>query len=171
MSANRTAAAGQLRALLEPVIRERGCDLEDLAVTPAGRRRVVRIVVDRDGGLTLDDVAEVSTSVSAALDEIEAMGETSYLLEVSSPGIDRPLRLPRHWRRATSRLVSVSILGAAAVTGRVTSADDDAVELDIGGQNRRYPYSDLGPGAVQVEFGRLVEPATDGLRATPSAAG
>jgi len=138
----------RLRDLLAPVVSAAGFDLEDVTVTTAGRRNVVRVVVDRDGGLDLDAVAEVSRVVSAALDESDATGETPYTLEVTSPGVDRPLTQPRHWRRATCRLVQ-----AGTVTGRVLDAGDDRVTLDVGdGETRELTYGELGAGKVQVEF-------------------
>ena len=76
-----------------------------------------------------------------------------YVLEVSSPGVDRPLREPRHWRRAKGRLVTVAVDGAA-VTGRVLSADTDGVRLDLDDTVRDVPWSNLGPGKVQIEFNR-----------------
>jgi ribosome maturation factor RimP len=135
--------------LLAPVVSAAGFDLEDVAVTSAGRRHVVRVVVDRDGGLDLDAVAEVSRLVSDALDASDVTGNSPYTLEVTSPGVDRPLTEPRHWRRAGGRLVK-----AGAVTGRVIDADDDVVRLDIDGETREIPYGELGAGHVQVEFAR-----------------
>ena len=82
-------------------------DLESVRVGSAGRRRLLRVVVDADGGVALDDIALISRDLSARLDETGAMGETAYTLEVSSPGVDRPLTQPRHWRRAVGRLVRV----------------------------------------------------------------
>lgn len=138
----------RVRDVLAPVVSAAGFDLEDVAVTAAGRRNVVRVVVDRDGGLDLDAVAEVSRVVSAALDDSDVAGATAYTLEVTSPGVDRPLTEPRHWRRATGRLVR-----AGNVTGRVLDADDDRVRLELdGGETRDIPYADLGAGKVQVEF-------------------
>lgn len=142
----------RVRDALAPVVAEAGYDLEDVSVTAAGRRSVVRVVVDRDGGIDLDAVAEVSRLVSDVLDGAEVMGEAPYVLEVTSPGIDRPLTEPRHWRRAAGRLVRVTVTEAGAVTGRVSDADDDKVTFDIEGDSRAFAYSDLGPGHVQVEF-------------------
>ena len=159
MSPTQAALTGELRTLLAPVVQAAGCDLEDVSVASAGRRRQVRVIVDRDGGLSLDDVAEVSCAVSDALDSTDALGEAPYVLEVTSPGVDRPLREPRHWRRATGRLVTVTVAGEGPVTARILAADDDGVVLGVVGalpsSNRRLPYHALGPGAVQVEFGRL----------------
>lgn len=134
---------------VQPVVEAAGFDLEDVTLTPAGRRSIVRVVVDRDGGVDLDAVAEVSRAVSAALDDDAVTGDAAFTLEVTSPGVERPLTHPRHWRRAAGRLVK-----ARGVTGRVVSADDDGVTLDIGGEQRTMPYADLGPGHVQIEFDR-----------------
>jgi len=147
----RAASREALLGLLEPVVAGTGCDLEDVEVTPAGRRRVVRVVVDRDGGLPLDVVADVSRVVSDSLDKADPFGETPYVLEVSSPGVSRPLVAPRHWRRAAGRLVEVSVDGAAPVVARVLGADESGVQLDGVGTTA---YDRLGPGRVQVEFSR-----------------
>lgn len=144
-----------LMKLLEPVVAAEGLDLEDVTVTKAGKRRLLRVVVDRDGGVSLDDVAEVSQAVSAALDDDETMGQAPYTLEVSSPGVDRPLTEPRHWRRAARRLVKAEMRDGTVVEGRVTAADDDGVDLDVAGAVRRLDYQDLARGRVQVEFRRI----------------
>ncbi len=147
-------ARAALMRLLEPVVAGAGFDLEDVLVTPAGKRRQVRVIVDGDDGVSLDDVAVVSQAVSAALDGSEAMGSGPYVLEVTSPGVDRPLTQPRHWRRASGRLVQATLTGGEEITGRVTAADDEAVTLDIDGRERRLVYDELTRGLVQVEFNR-----------------
>ncbi|MEU5914379.1 ribosome maturation factor RimP [Micromonospora sp. NPDC047527] len=165
----------RLRAVIEPVVNDAGYDLEDLSVSRAGRRHVVRVIVDADGGIDLDAVADVSRAVSAALDAAEeASGDIlagEYQLEVSSPGVDRPLTLPRHWRRNVGRLVKVTVRGAVALpgqrgeqpsgdrqlTGRVVGADDETVQLETDAGRDSWAYAQLGPGRVQVEFTRLAE--------------
>jgi ribosome maturation factor RimP len=154
---------------IEPVVGAAGYDLEELVVTPAGRRSIVRVVVDRDEGVTLDDIAEVSRAVSEVLDaNDDGMGRAPYVLEVTSPGVDRPLTDPRHWRRNTGRLVTVAVgpSGSAdTVTGRITAVDGDGVTLAVEpkgkpGAKKRAPeprqvrWEELGAGRVQVEFGR-----------------
>ena len=156
---SRPADNGRLNGVLEPVVTAAGLDLESVRVLPAGgRRRLLRVVVDGDGGPGLDDIAELSRSLSAELDSSGAMGETPYTLEVSSPGVDRPLIAERHWRRARGRLVRAPLTDAApgypgTVLGRVIAAGPDGVSLDIDGQQRDFGYQELGPGQVQVEFG------------------
>lgn len=153
-----SAVVPRLQQLLEPVVAATGHDLEDLLVSPAGRRRVVRAVVDKDGGTTLDDIADVSRAVSDALDDIDAREPQllggAYVLEVSSPGVDRPLTHPRHWRRNLGRLVSVHLADGGTATGRLVAADDDAVVLEGGDP---LPLAGISRGQVQVEFSRTEE--------------
>jgi ribosome maturation factor RimP len=139
--------------VIRPVVGAAGMDLESVRVSAAGRRRLLRVVVDSDQCVSLDDAAAISRQLSAALDAGPVMGDFPYTLEVSSPGVDRPLTDPRHWRRSVGRLVQVSAAEAGTVTGRVVAADLDGVTLDIGGDSRRFGYAALGAGAVQVEFG------------------
>ncbi|NBE92092.1 ribosome maturation factor RimP [Nonomuraea sp. KC401] len=144
-----------LMKLLEPVVSAEGLDLEDITVTQAGKRRLLRVIVDRDGGVSLDHIADVSQAVSAALDDTDAMGQSAYTLEVSSPGVDRPLTEPRHWRRAARRLVKAEMRDGSVVEGRIMAADDGGVDLDLAGAARRLDYEDLARGRVQVEFRRI----------------
>jgi ribosome maturation factor RimP len=139
---------------LTPPLLEMGLDLEALDVTPAGRRRLLRVAVDKDGGVTMDDVAEATKEVSRLLDASEAMGEQPYTLEVTSPGIDRPLTLPRHWRRNAGRLVKVRTQGGETVRGRISQSDDDTVRLDVDGSPRELALADVDKAHVEVEFNR-----------------
>ena len=142
--------------VIRPVIAAAGMDLESVRVTAAGRRRLLRVVVDSDQGVSLDDAATISRELSGALDAVAVMGDFPYTLEVSSPGVDRPLTDQRHWRRAVGRLVQVAVTdsgGARPVSGRIAAADADGVTLDVEGARRRFPYAVLGPGAIQLEFG------------------
>lgn len=148
------ALSARLDTLLSPVVGHAGADLEQVEVVPAGRRRVVRVVVDRDGGIDLDGVATLSRAVSAALEDADLMGATPYVLEVTSPGVDRPLTAPRHWRRAAGRLVRVVRVDGTTVTGRVLGADDDAVDLGGPEGAGRLRYRDVARARVEVEFAR-----------------
>jgi ribosome maturation factor RimP len=147
-----------LRAVIAPVVEAAGYDLEELVVSRAGRRHLVRVVVDGDSGVSLDDIADVSRAVSEALDaDEEGRGDLiagEYVLEVSSPGVDRPLTQPRHWRRNIGRLVAVPT-GGTRTTGRISGADEQRVTLSVDGTAREFGYADLGPGRIQVEFSRL----------------
>ncbi len=159
--------AATVTSVIEPVLHAMDVDLEGVKIASAGRRRVLRVIVDADGGVSLDDIADISREISARLDAKNTMGDAPYTLEVSSPGVDRPLTQPRHWRRAIGRLVVVPLAdndqdsqqgspaGPVSHTARVIDADQERVTLDIDGAQRTVRYGDLGPGRVQVEFGRL----------------
>ncbi len=154
------ALRARLRTLVEPVVTDEGLDLDDVTVSRAGRRYVVRITVDADGGINHDELSDVSRAISAALDDAEQrLGELTpgaYTLELSSPGVDRPLTLPRHWRRNQGRLVSVKV-GGRQLAGRVVAASADGVSLDVGGERVEAAFTELGPGRVQVEFARMAD--------------
>ena len=147
------ASRARLLQVLEPAVTATGFDLEDVTVSPAGKRRIVRVVVDRDGGVDLDDVADVARAVSELLDEHAELLDTAYVLEVTSPGVDRPLTQPRHWRRAEGRLVK-AVLADETVTGRVLSSTDTDVTLDVEGTPRTLLQAEVMKAVVQVEFSR-----------------
>ena len=151
----------KLAGLIEPVVAAAGMDLESVRMTVAGKRRLLRVVVDSDHGVSLDDAADVSREVSAVLDASNVLGDVPYTLEVSSPGVDRPLTEPRHWRRARGRLVRVKVTGEEPVEGRVLAADADGVTLGLPDGERRFTYAVMGAGSVQVEFGRIPDAELD----------
>jgi ribosome maturation factor RimP len=134
-----------------------GLDLEAVELGPAGKKRVLRVAVDKDGGVTLDDIAEAARTVSEALDAGDLMGEQAYTLEVTSRGVDRPLTEPRHWRRNHDRLVRAHLRDGSQVTGRVGQSDDGGVTLDVSGAPRRLEYDAIAKALVQIEFNRKSE--------------
>ena len=141
--------------LVEDAVTAEGFDLESLDVTRVGRRGRVKVVVDSDDGVDLDQCADLSHKVSAILDaNDDLMGDGPYTLEVSSPGVTRPLTLPRHWRRNIGRLVRVVLADGGVVTGRVTAADEREAVLDVAGKSREVQYDTVGKAKVQVEFRR-----------------
>jgi ribosome maturation factor RimP len=131
-----------------------GLDVEAVELTPAGKRRILRIAVDADDGVTLDEVAGATKKVSEVLDASDVMGEQPYTLEVTSRGVDRPLTLPRHWRRNADRLVKVTTTDGDTFTGRIVSSADTAATLDVEGTTREVAYADVAKALVQVEFNR-----------------
>jgi ribosome maturation factor RimP len=148
----------QIRDLLGDVLSgplaASGLDVEAIDLTQAGNRRMLRVAVDKDGGVTLDDIADATREVSRVLDGSDVMGERPYTLEVSSPGTDRPLQLPRHWRRNHGRLVKVSFKDGRAMTGRITESDDDRATLEVGGVAHQVAYDEVAKAKVQIEFSR-----------------
>ena len=170
-TARQDATRDRIEAELVDPLKEMGLDVEAVEVTPAGKRRVLRVAVDKDGGVTLDDVADATREVSRVLDDSDVMGEMPYTLEVTSRGVDRPLTLPRHWRRNADRLVKVTLAPplTGEVTGRILDCDEDAdeggVRLDVDGEVRRIAYADVKKALVQVEFNRKATPAGAGAAA------
>src|SRR5215212_3076809 len=141
----------QIAGVLTPVLAQFGLELEAVEVIPAGKRRLLRVVVDGDGpegtGPLLDDIAEASKAASAALDRADVGGSAAYTFEVTSRGVSRPLELPRHWRRNT---------------GRIVSNTEDGVELDVGGEDLHVPFADVERALIQVELNRPKQVRSDG---------
>jgi ribosome maturation factor RimP len=167
------ATPDQVQEVIEPALSERGLLVDEVVITPAGRRSVLRISVDRELGaddaaptttttepLSLDEVAEATRAINAVLDPSDVMGEAPYVLEVSSPGVSRPLTEPRHFRRNVGRLVAVSTTDGEPFTGRLLSADGREATYAVGddGERRSVPYDAVRKAVVQVEFNR---PDTD----------
>ena len=162
--------ADSIRPVLGRALEPTSLVLDDVTVTPAGRRRVVKVLVDRDVDdsgttsdatppLTLDEVADATRVVSDALDATDVMGEQPYTLEVSSPGVGRPLTTPRHFRRNVGRLVTLRRTDGE-VTGRIVSATPTEVTLEVPSsrstpaRSTTLPYARVERAVVEVEFAR-----------------
>ena len=148
----------QIAGVLTPVLAQFGLELEAVEIIPAGKRRLLRVVVDGDGpqgtGPLLDDIAEASKAASAALDRADVAGNAAYTLEVTSRGVSRPLELPRHWRRNAGRLVAVRLSEGDTITGRIVSNTEEGVRLDVDGEDRDVQFADVDRALVQVELNR-----------------
>jgi ribosome maturation factor RimP len=156
-----TAAATRVRAVIERPLADAGFDVEDVAVRAAGKRQLVQVAVDKDGGVTLDDVADATRAVSAALDEADPISG-AYVLEVTSRGVDAPLTLPRHWRRNASRLVRATLRDGGSVLGRIQAADDEGAEvLTENDEQTRVTFADVATARIQVEFKRTDDEEDD----------
>ncbi|TCO56816.1 ribosome maturation factor RimP [Actinocrispum wychmicini] len=152
---------GDLSAALEPVVRDAvaaaGFELEQLDVQRAGRRNLVKVAVDTadaagaGASIGLDEVADVSRAIAGVLDEHDHVLGGPYTLEVTSPGTDRPLTKPRHWRRNRLRLVKVRT-AEETFTGRVGAADEQGVQLLVGDQLRQVPFAEVAHAVVEIEF-------------------
>jgi ribosome maturation factor RimP len=163
-----SSQADAVRALAMPIVTQAGLVLEEVRITPAGKRRVLRVTVDlppaQSGGVPMDAVARTSQALSAALDGSDVMGGLPYVLEVSSPGADRPLTERRHWSRARGRLVLVRPHSGGEVTGRLAEVDDDGIALAEGG---RFGWAQLASGRVVLEFDRPGGLGPDGPEIDP----
>lgn len=145
----------RLAAVLAAPIEALGFDLEGVALSKAGKRSVLRVAVDQDGGVDMDDIAAATKAVSEVLDESDLMGNNAFTLEVSSPGVDRPLTHPRHWRRNITRLVKVDLNDAdEPVLGRIVASDEAGVTLSVDGVEQTVAYGSVAKAKVQIEFKR-----------------
>jgi ribosome maturation factor RimP len=140
---------------VEPVVAALGLELYDVEVTGSGRSKVVRVLVDREGGIDLDTVGTAAEAVSPVLDgdRLARVLSGPYALEVSSPGVERPLRRPDHFRRAVGSTISVKVPGRR-VRGVLVAADDEAFELAVDDDTQeRIPYTDVGQARTVFEWG------------------
>lgn len=171
MSTSSTARTERIAQELSERLAPLQLRVEDLTVAPAGKRRIVRVLVDRDiadegpatttatAPVDLDLVADATRVIGAALDDTDLMGDAAYVLEVSSPGTDRPLTSPRHFRRNVGRLVRIAREGGEPVEGRIVSADADGVSLLVTGpkgatSETSLTYAECGRADIQVEFSK-----------------
>jgi ribosome maturation factor RimP len=145
---------GRLEQLAERCVTSLGLDLEAVELSKAGSRRVLRIAVDADGGVPIGTIAEATRELSKALDSSNVMGAQAYTLEVTSRGVDRPLTLPRHWRRNIGRLVIAELADGSRVKGRIAAADDDAVDVSVDDEPRRLALADVATARIQAELTR-----------------
>lgn len=152
---NQSDTRDALAGLFEEPLASIGLDLEAVELSQAGKNRVLRVAVDKDGGVTLDDVAEATRLISQLLDSDESMGESAYTLEVSSPGVGRPLTLPRHWRRNRGKLVKVVLTTGDTIEGRIRESDDARASLEVAGEIREISYDSIRRAKIQVEFKRV----------------
>lgn len=152
-----------IRDVVTPAVERCGLEVDRIDITRAGRRSVLRISLDGDGpngrGPSLDEIADATRAVSAALDESDATGNAPYTLEVSSRGVSRPLTEPKHFRRNVGRLVALT-LADGSVTGRISAADGDGIDLDVDGAVRRVDLASISKAVVQAEL-RKDSPADD----------
>jgi len=147
----------RVRSAALRVTGDRGFELVEVEVKRAQGGQIVRLYVDKPGGIGLDDLQSVSEEVSAILDAEDPI-EGRYTLEVSSPGLDRPLRSEEDYRRFAGRLARLSsyepLDGHRHWTGRIVSCEKGVVTLDLGkdGGETRVPLSKVSHGRLEVEF-------------------
>jgi ribosome maturation factor RimP len=147
--------ANNLTDLLTPVVTGTGFVLEEVTVTPVGKRRLVSVVIDREvSNPSLDEVTVVSKEISAILDTYTQMGEMPFTLEVTTPGVDRPLTLPRHWKKNVGRLVKITPKEGEKYLGRITEVLENEVKLDLGKGLINVNFGDVSRAQIEVEFNR-----------------
>lgn len=142
---------------ITPVVDAAGLFLEDVHMASPGNRRVVTVVVDGTVNLNLDEVTAITKEISAILDESDFMGTTPFTLEVTSPGVDRPLVLPRHWQKNINRIVRSVMVNGEVVTGRVDVVHDESVCVIVEGKTPHkieLPFVEIKRAQVEIEFNR-----------------
>ena len=148
----------KITELVQPVVEKAGFFLEDVHVVSPGKHRIITCIVDGQTPLNLDQVTSVSRDISELLDAASFLDETAFTLEVTSPGVDRPLTLARHWQKNLNRLVKVVKLDGSVVTGRITSIEESHALLteDIKGKSKEHTveFADIKRATVEIEFNR-----------------
>jgi ribosome maturation factor RimP len=144
--------------LISPAVTEAGFFLEEVLIASPGSHRIVTCVVDGPTPLNLDQVTVASRVISELLDTAEFMGDTPFTLEVTSPGVDRPLTQPRHWTKNLTRLIKVTLSDGASITGRLTEFDEVSAKLveNIKGRIKEHTvaFADIKRAVVEIEFNR-----------------
>lgn len=152
------ALKDQISELITPALHQAGYFLEDVNIVSPGQHRIVTVIVDGESGLNLDQVTVASKLVSELLDEAPFMGETPFTLEVTSPGIDRPLTLPRHFAKNLDRLLKVTKNDGVVVTGRIRSNTETEVTLEVAEKKEvkevTVALADIKRATVEIEFNR-----------------
>jgi ribosome maturation factor RimP len=138
----------EISAVITPALTSLGFYLEDLNITSAGKRSLLTVIVDADRHLSLDEVTVATKAISELVENIPALGSTPFTLEVTSPGIDRPLTKPRHWRKNINRLVKIVLLDGSQITGRIKQAGESAATIDENVIN----YLDIKRANLEIEF-------------------
>lgn len=144
----------RLETLVNDCVSALGLDVEAVELSSGGRRRVLRIALDADGGIGIDNITEATRALNEALDASDVMGAEPYTLEVTSRGVERPLTLPRHWRRNAGRLVRVTLQDDTMLDGRIGDCDDSGVQLTTKKDTTRIEYDQVVTALVQTELNR-----------------
>ncbi len=138
----------EISAAIRPIIEATGNYLEELTITTAGKVKILTVIVDSDTHLNLDQVTAVTKEISQVIEELPVLGDSAFTLEVTSPGLDRPLTKPRHWRKNLGRLVKVTMQSGLVVEGRIGQASETTVLVD----EYTVSFEDIKRAALEIEF-------------------
>ena len=141
----------EIAVAITPAIEAAGCYLEEVTLTPAGKRKIMTVIVDGDTNLTLDQVTAVSKEVSAIVEVLPALGDTHFTVEVTSPGVDRPLTKPRHWRKNHGRLIAITQHDDKQIKGRI----GDSTEIDVEIDSVKIAFAAIKKAILEIEFKSL----------------
>jgi ribosome maturation factor RimP len=137
-----------ISAAIRPIIEATGNYLEELTITSAGKVKILTVIVDSDSHLNLDQITAVTKEISEVIETLEELGDTAFTLEVTSPGIDRPLTKPRHWRKNLDRLVKITMTSGQDIQGRIGEATETVVLVD----NQKVSFEDIKRAVLEIEF-------------------
>jgi ribosome maturation factor RimP len=138
----------EISAVITPALSNLGLYLEDITITSAGRRSMLTVIVDGDAHLSLDQVTVATKAISELVENVQSLGQTPFTLEVTSPGLDRPLTKPRHWRKNIDRLVKIVLLDGKEIIGRIKGASEISVSVD----EQVINFVDIKRAKLEVEF-------------------
>jgi ribosome maturation factor RimP len=137
-----------ISAVITPALSNLGFYLEDITITSAGRRSMITVIVDGDTHLSLDQVTVATKAIGEIVENIQSLGESAFTLEVTSPGLDRPLTKPRHWRKNIDRLVKIILLDGKEIKGRVKDVSEITVTVD----EQVINFSEIKRATLEIEF-------------------
>jgi ribosome maturation factor RimP len=138
----------QVAAVITPAIESLGFYVEDISITSAGRRSMLTVIVDGDTHLSLDQVTVATKAISEIVENLPTLGNNPFTLEVTSPGLDRPLTKPRHWRKNKDRLIKIVLNDGKEITGRIKDSTDDQVIVD----EQKVAFVDIKRATLEIEF-------------------
>lgn len=138
----------EISAVITPALANLGLYLEDITITSAGRRSMLTVIVDGDAHLSLDQVTVATKAISELVENIQSLGQTPFTLEVTSPGLDRPLTKPRHWRKNIDRLVKIVLLDGKEISGRIKGTSEISASVD----EEVINFVDIKRAKLEVEF-------------------
>jgi ribosome maturation factor RimP len=138
----------EISAAIRPIIEATGNYLEELTITTAGKVKILTVIVDSDAHLNLDQVTAVTKEISLIIEELPVLGDTAFTLEVTSPGLDRPLTKPRHWRKNLDRLVKITMTSGQVIEGRIGAATETSVLVD----ENTVSFEDIKRAVLEIEF-------------------
>lgn len=153
---NNQELIAEISGAITPAITAADCYLEEVTITPAGKSRILTVIVDSDSHLNLDQVTVVSRAVSEVVEALPALGDQPFTLEVTSPGVDRPLTQPRHWRKNKGRLINIVLIDGSAAKGRIGESADDSVTID----GKIIELALIKRATIEVEFKSLTADAS-----------
>jgi ribosome maturation factor RimP len=143
----------EISAAITPALSDLGFSIQVITITSAGRRCMLTVIVDGDTHLSLDQVTVATKAISEIVENIQSLGQAPFTLEVTSPGLDRPLTKPRHWRKNIDRLVKIVLLDGKEIKGRVK----DATEISATVDEQVIKFTDIKRATLEIEFKQVVK--------------